>query len=83
MAETQMRTPIFRIIDSNLNTGGKDCKREDAAINGKAKYARIFVKRIGWRELREDGLYECVFDNADAEDMEYIEKRINGNKIRL
>lgn len=64
--------PIFRIIGSNLSTCPTDCSRKDTRINGKYKYARIFIKRIGYIEDKGGGLAEAVFDNATEEDIDWF-----------
>lgn len=54
------------------------------SINGKAKYCRILIKRLGWRyfkgyEIGEDGkkyeLWEYEFDNATEEELQNFLKK--------
>lgn len=66
--------PIIRLLGSNF-TPGEDkysCRKKDTTIDGKQVYCRLFVKRIGWEIYLGDGYSECVFDNANEEDMEWF-----------
>lgn len=60
---------------------------KDPVINGKKKYSRIFIKRIGYETylgLDDDGyqLWDVVLDNADEEDYKWFMSRNkdNGNE---
>lgn len=65
------RQPIFRLL-GETNVDGVPI----LYVEGKAKYVRLLIKRIGWETfvgVDEDGgeLFEVELDNCTEEDFEW------------
>lgn len=55
--------PIFKLIDASGINGVPNLN-----VNGKEKFKRIMVKKIGYKRHIKDGIYEAVlFDEAPIE----------------
>ena len=78
---------IYKILGSNNNSGGEfDCKKQDTSINGKETYHRIFIRKVGYRVLKEISNGEEVWElNIEPDEVDrylshkeaaYVEFRI-------
>lgn len=82
--EIGQRVAVFEIVGKLVHNRPQSYDFGRPIIDGKHLFARLLIKRIGYKTYLGGGLWALEFDNATEEEItEYMEKHCSGGETYI